>query len=95
MKMYEAINFVPPREQFRRESKFVPVFKRLATVGENFYLPVECRSINEAAHLKQECARRGLPAERRKKTVYIQGCACKSMVFGTPEIDMVGQASRA
>lgn len=85
MKMYEAVTVVPPRAQFRRQSKFLSVFKALMTIGEKYFLPVECRSNNEAAHLKQECTRRGLVAERRAKTVFIQGCAMKAVVFGTPQ----------
>lgn len=75
MKMYEAVTFVPPRSQFKREGKFTPVFRALSLVSEGKYLPVECRSANEASHLKQECTRRGLTAERRMKTVFIQGVA--------------------
>ena len=81
MKMYDAVTFVPPREQFRRESKFLPVFKALEIIPEGKYLPVECRSSNEAAHLKQECTRRGLTAERRQKTVFIQGVGKEAVKF--------------
>lgn len=91
MKMYEAVTFVPARAQYKRESKFTPVFRALSLIAEGKFLPVECRSSNEAAHLKQECTRRGLAAERRKKTVFIAGVATKpfSMVEEAHEMASV------
>jgi hypothetical protein len=94
MKILESVNFVPPQQ---RKSKFQQVFQTLVRVSTGQYLPVLCETEQEAGHLKQECKRRNLTAERRGRTVFIQGCSVAAVPVyqsGNGEVEVILESKR-